>query len=116
MLLLLVLCPLSVQAATVSGTVTDDNGGAIPKAYVIIRWDPVGLDGVKDNIGTTEDKTATTDVSGHFSIEVPAGVYDIFVSAAGFAPHTEKITLKAKRNLPYEARLAVTRMIIIRLD
>jgi hypothetical protein len=116
LLLLLVVTPLSARAATLSGTITDDSGGAIPKAYVILRWDPIGLDGVKDNFGTTEDKTATTDIGGYFSIEVPAGVYDIFVSAPGFAPHSQKITVKAKKSFRYEARLSVTRMIQIKLD
>jgi hypothetical protein len=116
LLLLLVVNPLSVRAATLSGTITDESTGVIPRAFVLIRWDPVGLDGVKNNPGTTEDKTATTDSSGHFSIDVPAGVYDIFVSAAGFAPHAEKITLNAKENHAYEFRLAVTRMTIIKLD
>ena len=116
LLLLLVVTPLSVRAATLSGTVTDVYGGAIPKAYVVIRWDPVGLDGVRDKLGMTENKTATTGGYGHFSVEVPAGVDDIFVSAPGFAPHSENIASKAKENLPYEARLTVTRMLTIKLD
>jgi len=113
---LLVVTPLSVRAATLSGTITDNYGGVIPKAYVILRWDPIGLDGVKDNLGMTEDKRVTADSAGHFSIEVPAGVYDIFVSAPGFAPHSEKITVKAKESFRYEARLSVTRMVQIKLD
>ena len=60
LLLLLVVTPLSVRAATLSGTVTDVYGGTIPKAYVVIRWDPVGLDGVRDKLGMTENKAATT--------------------------------------------------------
>jgi hypothetical protein len=116
LLLLLAVTPLSVRAATLSGTVTDVSGGAIRNAYVVVRWDPVGLDSVKDNLGMTDNKIATTDESGHFSMEVPAGVYDIFVSAPGFAPHSEKIALKAKKNLPYEARLSATRMTIMKLD
>jgi len=88
-------------------------GLAIPKAYVVIRWDSAGLDGVKDNLGTTEIKTTTADETGHFSLALPAGVYDIFVSAPGFAPHAEKITVAARESLPYVARLPVTRMLTI---
>jgi Carboxypeptidase regulatory-like domain len=116
LLLLLALVPLSARAATLSGTVVDSQGAAIPKAHLAIHWDSVGLDGVKDNLGTPDNKTATTDATGHFSLELPAGVYDIFVSAAGFAPHCEKITLTAKRNLRYEVRLSVTRMLKIKVD
>jgi hypothetical protein len=116
LLVLLVLTPLSVRAVTLSGTVADVQGGAIPKAYVVIRWDPIGLDGVQENLGLRKNKTAMTDGSGRFSVELPAGVYDLFVSAPGFAPHSEKITIKAKENFPYEVRLSVTRMLIMRLD
>jgi len=113
---LLFLTPLSLRAASLSGNVVDVQGTAIPNALVMVRWDPIGLDGVKDNTGTRENKIATTDEFGHFSVELPAGVYDIFVSAAGFSPHCAKITVKTKDGLRYEARLAVSRMITIKLD
>ena len=116
LLFLLALVPLSVRAATLSGTVVDSQGAVIPKAYLSVHWDSVGLDGVKDNLGTSDNKTVTTDATGHFSLELPAGVYDVFVSAAGFAPHCEKITLTVKGNLRYEARLSVTRMVKIKVD
>jgi hypothetical protein len=47
-------------------------GAAIPKAYLAIHWDSAGLEGVKDNLGTPDNKTATTDATGHFSFR-PAG-------------------------------------------
>jgi hypothetical protein len=114
--ILLSLISLSAHAATMSGIVVDSQGAVIPKAFVVIRWDPIGLDGVKDNPGTKDDKTTTTDENGRFSLELPAGVYDIFVSAAGFSPHCAKITIKAKEGLRYEARLSVSRMMKIKLD
>jgi hypothetical protein len=116
LLFLLALTPLSVHAATVSGVVLDSQGASIAKAYVVIRWDSVGLDGVKENLGTNEIKTATTNETGHFSLELPAGVYDIFVSAAGFSPRCEKITVLAKDGLRYKAQLSVSQMVKIRVD
>ncbi|MGC1482904.1 MAG: carboxypeptidase-like regulatory domain-containing protein [Candidatus Acidiferrum sp.] len=116
LLFLLALTPLSVHAAIVSGTVLDSQGASIAKAYVVIRWDSVGLDGVKENLGTNENKAIMTDETGHFSLELPAGVYDIFVSAAGFSPHCEKITVKAKESLRYEARMSVSRISTIKVD
>ena len=116
LLFLLALAPLSAHAATLSGTIVDKTDAVIPRAYVAVHWDSVGLDGVKSNLGTPDVKTATTDSMGHFSLELPPGVYDVFVSAAGFAPHCEKVTLTTKGNLRYEARLSVTRMIEIKLD
>jgi carboxypeptidase family protein len=94
----------------------DSQGAVIPKAYLAIHWDSAGLDGVKDNLGTADNKTVTTDATGHFSLDLPAGVYDVFVSAAGFAPHCEKITLTAKGNPRDQVRLSVTRILKIKLD
>ena len=69
----------------------------------VVHWDSAGLDGVKDNIGTKEDKFATTDATASFSLEMPPGVYDVFVAAVGFSPHCEKLTLKAPEMHRYEA-------------
>ena len=71
-----------MHSATLFGTVVDSQGAAISKAYVVILWDSVGLDGVKNNFGTNENNTATTYEARHFSSELPLGVHDIFVSAA----------------------------------
>lgn len=105
-----------LHAATLFGTVVDSQGAAISKAYVAIHWDSVGLDGVKTNSGTNENKTAVTDETGHFSLELPLGVHDIFVSAAGFAPRCSKITIGTQAGLHYKARLQATRMLKIRLN
>ena len=53
---------------------------------------------------------------GHFSLELPPGVYDIFLSANGFSPHCEKISLKKNETLIYKARLKVSRMLTVKLD
>ena len=115
---LVVLTTLPVRGAPLAGTVYDSQGAVIPNAYIVIHWDSVGLDGVKDkdNVGTKETRVTTTNLQGYFSFELPAGVYDIFVSAAGFAPHCEKVTVKAKGNIPLEFRLSVTRMVKISVD
>jgi hypothetical protein len=63
---------------------------------VVVRWDSLGLDDVEDNLGTTDNKTAVTDTTGHFSVALPPGVYDIFLSADGFSPHCEKITITSE--------------------
>ena len=116
LLFLLVMGSVRLHAATLFGTVVDSQGAAIPKAYVVIRWDSVGLDDVKDNSGSTENKITVTNETGDFSSELPLGVYDIFVSAAGFAPQCSKIALKTHAGLHYKARLEVTRMLKIKLD
>jgi Carboxypeptidase regulatory-like domain len=106
----------SADPTKLSGTVVDQQGAAIPNGRVTVHWDSAGLDDVKENIGIRDDKIATTDSTGDFSLDLPPGVYDIFVTAPGFSPHCEKLTLKAQEMHHYEVRLKVSRMITITLD
>jgi hypothetical protein len=100
----------AADLATLSGTVVDSAGAVIPNTHVIVHWDSAGLDGVKDNIGVNDDKSATTDAAGHFSLELPPGVYDVFVASAGFFPRCEKLTIKVKEIHPYRVQLEVSKM------
>ena len=61
-------------AARISGTVSDETGGVM--WAVTVR---VFADGFAEPVGKT-----TTDRNGRFSVEVPAGVYRIRVSAPAF--------------------------------
>jgi hypothetical protein len=112
-LLLVSLAPL--HAGTLHVTVLDLQGAVIPNAHAVVHWDSVGLDGVTDNIGMKTDQAATSDATGSFSSELPPGVYDLFVAAPGFFPHSEKITL-GKENKAYEVRLKASRMLVTKLD
>ncbi len=71
-----VTVPASAQGttATVGGTVTDSSGAVIPNAQVSLKNE------------TSDDKRdTTTNGSGVFSFSgVPAGTYDVVISAAGF--------------------------------
>jgi hypothetical protein len=53
-------------------------GAAIPDARVIVHWDSVGLNDVTENVGMKDDKIATSNATGHFSLELPPSVYDVF--------------------------------------
>ena len=65
-------------SAALSGTVSDKNGGRIKGATVTAK-----------NKGTGSERTVTADDSGEFKIDfLPAGKYDITVSAAGFGDAT----------------------------
>jgi hypothetical protein len=114
--LMFVLTASSTDLATLSGIVVDPMGGVIPNSRVIVHWDSVGLDGVKDNVGIKEDKFVTSDRTGHFSLELPPGVYDVFVMAKGFSPHCEKLTMQAEKIHPYKVQLKASRMITTSLD
>lgn len=48
---------------------------------------PSGSDvGLMDNVRAPQDLTGTTNATGHFSIVVPLGLYDMFFTAPGFTP------------------------------
>lgn len=77
----------------ISGTVTDPNGAVIIGARVILLGAP--------------EQTVVTNKDGFFIFNnVPRGDYELKVSADGFSPQTQKISL-ADRNQNYEIRLSV---------
>src|SRR5215469_747483 len=96
MALLLLILAFTSQAATLSGTVRDSEGAVIAKAHVVIHWDRAGSEYLGNNPGIKEDITVTTESDGKFSLELPPGFYDVFVTASAFTPHCEKIRLKDK--------------------
>jgi hypothetical protein len=112
----MLLTASSLQAATLSGTVRDSEGAAIAKAHVIIHWDPSGSNYLKDNIGIKQDVTATSDANGEFSLNLPAGFYDVFVSAMSFSPHCDKVRLKGDETKKYEVTLNVSPVTSKELD
>jgi iron complex outermembrane receptor protein len=61
-------------APTLQGTVADARGGMIPRAAITVR-----------NETTGRSASTTGDAEGHFSISLPAGVYDVSATASGFA-------------------------------
>jgi hypothetical protein len=80
---LLLLCSFAISIAnaqtntgTIVGTATDDSGAAIPDASIVAK-----------NLGTGEERTATTGPSGEFTIpNLQIGHYSLIVKHEGFAP------------------------------
>src|ERR1700687_5477780 len=63
-----------VTGATLSGNVTDASGGAVPGAEIAVK-----------NIATGINKNVTSDSAGYYPVpNLPAGVYEVRVSAPGF--------------------------------
>ena len=116
LLSILFLFTFSIKAATLSGTIRDSEGAAIANAHVVIHWDPAGSNYLSDNIGTNGDKTAATDEKGQFSLELPSGFYDVFVTATAFSPNCEKIRIEGKDTHAYKVRLAVSKLASKELD
>ena len=64
------------NTGTITGTVQDANGAAVPNASVKLT-----------NIGTNETKTVTTDGNGVYRApSLSNGVYKVSVTASGFQP------------------------------
>jgi hypothetical protein len=114
--ILLLLTVVSTKAGTLSGTVRDSQGAVISDAYVIVHWDSSGSNYLKDNLGIRQDIAAATDSSGHFTVELPPGYYDVFVGAAAFTPHCEKVRLKDKEAKKYDVKLTVSPVTLKELD
>jgi Carboxypeptidase regulatory-like domain len=90
----LLLVPSAVSAQPFKGTVTDPGGAVLSRARVLIHWDPSGGNQVPDNLGIKEDIVAITDNNGEFSINLPTGFYDVFISFMAFQPEARKIRVR----------------------
>jgi hypothetical protein len=94
MVLSVALATLAFGEARFSGAVTDESGGAISGAMILLHWDSAGSTvGLDSNVGIKKDLVLTTDEKGGFSAELPPGFYDLFVSAMAFTPTCRKIRL-----------------------
>ena len=120
LLRLCLLCFLAagpLAAATITITVVDPQGAALPNAYVVVRWDPVSPTESKSNTHEKQNTTATTDSYGRFSVELGEGIYDVFVTAAGFFPHCDKIQVKSNEQKKYQVKLKLSKFLpTVRVD
>jgi carboxypeptidase family protein len=106
---LILVCFLSLSAdpqTAIAGQIADSEGAAIAGARVLIHWDSSGSTvGLTDNIGTKQDMIVVTDPSGNYSVGVPAGFYDVFVSAMVFTPTATKVRVKQSQRTTFNAKL-----------
>src|SRR5579863_5607330 len=87
MVFLLLLAAISVRAqegtATLSGTVTEYSGKAVPNAKVSIK-----------NVATAQSSDTQADAAGAYSLSsLPPGDYEVSASADGFGTGVAKVTL-----------------------
>src|SRR5579871_2157048 len=87
-----------ITTTTISGIVSDSTGGGIPNAQVTVS-----------NVGTGATRTATTNVSGAYRIDLlPVGEYEVEVSASGFKKSKQTgISLEMNRAARVDAVLSV---------
>jgi hypothetical protein len=90
-----------VTGATLSGSVTDASGAIIPGAEVSVK-----------NNGTGISKKVTVDSAGFYTVpNLPAGVYEVRVTAAGFATAVQpNLTLNvgAQQQLNFPMKIGTT--------
>lgn len=105
------------QESGITGKITDDQGAGIRNARVLFHWDPAGSEvGLKDNIGIKQDVTATTDEDGKYSVDIPPGFYDVFVSSMAFTPTAAKVRVKTGQRATYNSKLKVDAVVSRELD
>lgn len=105
------------QQSGITGQITDDSGAGIAKARVLFHWDPAGSEvGLKDNIGIKQDVTATTDADGKYSVDIPPGFYDVFVSSMAFTPTAAKVRVRSDQRATYNSKLKVDPVVSRELD
>lgn len=85
------------SSGSISGTITDPTGANIPNATVTAK-----------NLATGVVTTRTTNDSGFFQMQLPAGDYSVQGSAQGFGSVVhEKITVDALASVPLDLTLSV---------
>ena len=88
-----VLIPITAQAATLSGFVTDQsNGESLPFANIALKGTPLG---------------AVSNDNGYYAINnIPAGTYTMVVTYIGYATYRDSLTLQATENRRFDFSLA----------
>jgi hypothetical protein len=81
------------QPATITGTVIDPSGAAIPKDQITLE------------AANGPALRATADTAGQFSIDTKPGKYTLHISAPGFESLSQPLTLEASKTL-------VTRLVL----
>jgi Carboxypeptidase regulatory-like domain len=102
----------TVGKVKLSGRVTDSHGVKISGANLIVRWDPSGSDtGLDSNVGLHENLNVRVDETGVYSVEIPPGFYDVFVSSPSFEPFCRKVRLRPGESQTLNPKLAVSLLV-----
>ena len=86
----------SAQEATLSGTVTDTTGGALPGVTVLAVHEAAG-----------NSFEAVTDALGRYRLPVRVGFYQVTAELTGFGPVTQTVTLLVGREAVVNLEMGV---------
>jgi Carboxypeptidase regulatory-like domain len=94
------------SASRITGQLVDEFGAVISNARIVIHWDPdAPSDRQKSNVGVDHDLTIPTDANGRYSVQIPSGLYDVFVSSPGFYPSCKKLWVGKGKEATYSPSL-----------
>ena len=86
------------ESGQISGTVTDPNGAVVPGATVTVKSTTTGA-----------ERSTTTGSSGDYLVpNLQPGIYDVTVTATGFAPSTQHAQVTVAGKLTVDFPLTVT--------
>lgn len=109
----LLACALAARgfpshAGKLVGTVTDQSGGALGGARGIVHWDAESSKAkLRLAAGLDHDLAFQTDERGAYSVELPPGVYDVFVSSPAFYPSCSKLLVEGDRETRFDTFLKI---------
>jgi len=85
------------QTCVLHAQITDEDGGAITRAFVLIHSD----------YGTKLNQQINLDPSGKFKITLRRGVYSLFISSPGFVPVAESLDFRSCKPLNLNLMLTI---------
>ena len=100
----LLLCSLkgdlfSENPSGLKGRVASTTGGPLRNAYILVH---------KVLGDSAKDLRARTEQDGKYSIELPIGIYDVFISAPGYEPVCRKVEIESDGMMIFDVALKFT--------
>ena len=101
---------LAQSTSSLQGTVTDEKGGVVPNATIVVRNEATGV-----------DRTTQTDEAGNYQVAaLPAGSYHVEVRAQGFgALAADNLTVEVARGVVKDFQLKIgdiTQLVMVAAD
>jgi hypothetical protein len=83
----------SSTTGVIKGKIVDSYHARISRAFVLVHG------------SGADDRKAEVDDQGRFTVELPAGIHDVFVSSNGFDPACRKIEVQPGKTSVYNVQL-----------
>ena len=97
------ICFGQTSTGQLVGTVEDPNGA--PVEQVCLRVQHWSLDNPNRKAMLVEDATVTRSDQGRFKVDLPPGIYDVFLSAPSFEPVARSVKIKVGKETQLRLKL-----------